>query len=281
MAITECGHGHLYDTDIYAACPYCNGGGNEINFGGGSAGFDSIGSTAPVGGGYGGYGGAPGADTYGGGYGGGYGDQQMGGSYGGYGSGTTEYLDSYGNPSGGYGYQEPQENTFRDSIGKTSPVNYSQGETDNPGHTVAPEAYRKRNEEQNKTVALGHRDMKRDPVVGWLVCIDGPEKGKDYRLFDKQNTVGRSERNDVYISEDKSISRENHARIAYEPRHNAFTLIPGENMNNIYLNGQPIYTPMPIKPYDCLEFGESKFLMVPFCSDLFNWNDGLKRDINF
>ena len=36
MAITECGKGHVYDTDQYAFCPYCNGGGNMIQFGGGS-----------------------------------------------------------------------------------------------------------------------------------------------------------------------------------------------------------------------------------------------------
>lgn len=28
MPMTECGHGHLYNTDTYATCPYCNKGGN-------------------------------------------------------------------------------------------------------------------------------------------------------------------------------------------------------------------------------------------------------------
>ena len=37
MAITECGNVHLYDTNQYASCPYCNGGGNVINFGVGNA----------------------------------------------------------------------------------------------------------------------------------------------------------------------------------------------------------------------------------------------------
>ena len=30
MALTECANGHLYDTDMYATCPYCNGGSNMI-----------------------------------------------------------------------------------------------------------------------------------------------------------------------------------------------------------------------------------------------------------
>lgn len=33
MAITNCGRGHVYDPDQYAACPYCNGGLNIIDFG--------------------------------------------------------------------------------------------------------------------------------------------------------------------------------------------------------------------------------------------------------
>lgn len=32
MAITKCGNGHIYDSDIYAACPYCNNRTNGISF---------------------------------------------------------------------------------------------------------------------------------------------------------------------------------------------------------------------------------------------------------
>ena len=46
MAIQECGNGHLYDTDQYASCPYCQGGGNRINFGASeNAPIDDIGAT--------------------------------------------------------------------------------------------------------------------------------------------------------------------------------------------------------------------------------------------
>ena len=33
-----------------------------------------------------------------------------------------------------------------------------------------------------------------DPVVGWLVCYDGVEKGKDYRIRFGQNSVGRNDK---------------------------------------------------------------------------------------
>ena len=32
-----------------------------------------------------------------------------------------------------------------------------------------------------------------DPVVEWLVCIDGPEKGRDYRIRSGNNYIGRSQ----------------------------------------------------------------------------------------
>ena len=48
--------------------------------------------------------------------------------------------------------------------------------------TVAPDMFRKQAEQSNKTVAVFRQQHGIDPVVGWLVCINGPEKGNDYRL---------------------------------------------------------------------------------------------------
>ena len=52
MAIQECANGHLYDTDQYASCPYCQGSANRINFGGpevgktvGAGAGDAVGAT--------------------------------------------------------------------------------------------------------------------------------------------------------------------------------------------------------------------------------------------
>ena len=37
------------------------------------------------------------------------------------------------------------------------------------------------------------------PVVGWLVCIEGPSKGKDYRMIAEKNFIGRSPEMDIRI----------------------------------------------------------------------------------
>ena len=71
---------------------------------------------------------------------------------------------------------------------------------------------------QNKTVGYYHKKVGIDPVVGWLLCVDGPEKGRDYRIRSGRNSIGRAENMDICISGDSSISRERHAIIAYDPK---------------------------------------------------------------
>lgn len=139
------------------------------------------------------------------------------------------------------------------------------------GKTVAPEGYRKKQEEENKTVGVFKKTHNIEPVVGWLACIEGADKGKSYELYAKINTIGRSSENDVCIQGDETISRRNHARLAYDPKHNNFRLIPEESTNNIYLNEEPIYTPSLLSAYDILEFGKSRLIFVPLCCDRFQW----------
>lgn len=57
-----------------------------------------------------------------------------------------------------------------------------------------------------------------DPVVGWLVCIKGPSRGRDYRIRSGRNGIGRSDAMDVPIAGDDTVSRENHAFLVYEPQ---------------------------------------------------------------
>jgi pSer/pThr/pTyr-binding forkhead associated (FHA) protein len=117
-----------------------------------------------------------------------------------------------------------------------------------------------------------------DPVVGWLVCIQGKEIGKDYRIKGQINTIGRSEKMDICIKDDKTISNENHARLSFSERNNTFNLIPAENKNVIYLNDNEVFTPTLLNAYDVIDFGETKLMFIPFCSDKFDWKSN-KQEI--
>ena len=153
------------------------------------------------------------------------------------------------------------------------------------GATVAPASYQAEKKEKDKekeddvgkTVAVMKRNMDTEPVVGWIVCIDGKNKGKDYRILAKNNTIGRGDKNDVCITGDNAISRENHARIAYDEKHNNYYLIPADSTNSIYLNEEPIYVPTQLNTGDLIELGESKFIFTGFCGEKFSWKDGLKK----
>lgn len=147
------------------------------------------------------------------------------------------------------------------------------GRDDTIGQTVIPESIRRRMEQEkaNRTVGEFKRKLGYEPVVGWLVCVEGPEVGKDYRLFGRINAIGRAEGNDVVLAQEHTVSQKNHVRLAYDARHNNFQLIPGDGSNVTYLNGEPLYVPQRLNAYDVLEMGETKLIFVPLCNERFRW----------
>lgn len=147
------------------------------------------------------------------------------------------------------------------------------GRDDTIGQTVMPEAIRRRMEQERdqRTVGEFKRKLGYEPVVGWLVCVEGPEVGKDYRLFGRINTIGRAEGNDVVLAQEHTVSQKNHVRLAYDAKHNNFQLIPGEGTNVTYLNDEPLYVPQKLNAYDVLEMGATKLIFVPLCNERFHW----------
>ena len=121
------------------------------------------------------------------------------------------------------------------------------------------------------TVAMVRKKTGMDPVVGWLVCIDGPEKGRDYRIRSEKNHIGRGSNMDICISGDETISRENHAMISFNPRNLHFRIAPGNSRGLVYLNDEEVEVPTDLKPYDMIEIGQGKFLFIAFCSEKFQW----------
>ena len=112
-----------------------------------------------------------------------------------------------------------------------------------------------------------------DPVCGWLVCIDGPEKGVDFRVHNGYNYIGR-EIGDIHISNDLQISREKHAMIAYDADDNTFFFGPADGRNIIKLNGRSVFNAEEIHAYDVIKVGTTKLLFVPLCSEKFTWKQG-------
>jgi hypothetical protein len=110
-----------------------------------------------------------------------------------------------------------------------------------------------------------------DPVVGWLVCIEGPDRGRDYRLRTAKNFIGRASSMDICISGDETVSRERHAVVAFEPEERRFWLLPGDAQGLVYLNGKVVYTPTELAGSDVVKVGQTRLMFVPFCGERHQW----------
>jgi hypothetical protein len=83
-----------------------------------------------------------------------------------------------------------------------------------------------------KTVLLSDVARK-TALVGWLVVMDGDQKGEDFRLRDGQNTVGSAPDSDVFLH-DQTISAK-HASIRYKD--GKFFLSDLDSSNGTFVNG--------------------------------------------
>lgn len=116
-----------------------------------------------------------------------------------------------------------------------------------------------------------------NPVVGWLVCVEGPAKGNDYRIHAGYNYIGR-DTGDIAIRGDQQISRQNHAMVAYDESDKAFYVGPSAGRNLIKVNGKTVLNPVEMQSFDVLSIGATKLVFVALCGDKFGWSEVASND---
>ncbi len=179
------------------------------------------------------------------------------------GSGATLPLEGFVSaPMGGGGEGSP-----------TMPLGASvDASAQDGGHTMAlNQAMSSADPDEGRTVALIREEKGIDPVVGWLVCVEGKEKGRDYRMHADNNFIGRSDRMDICVRGDETISRENHAIISYDTVDNAYYFSPGDGRAIVRYNGKAIFQTVQLKAHDLITIGKTEFRFVPLCGDKFQW----------
>lgn len=124
--------------------------------------------------------------------------------------------------------------------------------------------------EDSKTVGFYQKKIGIDPVVGWLVCLQGPERGRDYRIHAGQNFIGRSYEMDIIVSDDEQVSRERHCAIIFDPSGNEFYLVPGQGTQTT-LNNNLLIDSAALKEGDRIQAGGSTFVFVPFSQEGHTW----------
>lgn len=112
-----------------------------------------------------------------------------------------------------------------------------------------------------------------DPVVGWLVVIEGPGKGSAVQIGNGQNTIGREDSRIRLDFGDLEISRAEQAVISYDPRENQYYIQQGKGMNLVYLEGSPVLTPTLLENGNTISIGGTTLRFVAFCDDKFRWKD--------
>lgn len=127
--------------------------------------------------------------------------------------------------------------------------------------------------DDDKTISFGFFGMNAvQPVTGWLVCMTGDERGKDYRLHMGKNFVGRSPSMDVVLVDDKKISREKHCSVIYEPKRNIF-YVSAEGGNLVYLNNELLETSKELHEDDRITIGDTTLTFIPFSRGERKWEE--------
>ena len=132
------------------------------------------------------------------------------------------------------------------------------------------------NVDQNLTKRFYSEEKQNNFITGWLVCIAGPEKGRDYRIYHGINKVGRGYDMDINIEDDQSLSRTTYCRLVYDIRSNKYYIVP-VNGALVYLNGDSLTKPEEIYSGDMLKLGNSEFDFIAFCREGRTWNEINKK----
>ncbi len=109
--------------------------------------------------------------------------------------------------------------------------------------------------------------------VGWLAVVQGPGRGAAFTLFNGVTVIGRGEDQTVRLDfGDNSISRDNHAAIAYDPEQKAFYIGHGGKANLVRRNGRPVLSTEELAAGDEIRIGETTLRFVPLCGASFGWD---------
>ncbi len=237
-SITTCPNGHRYNSDINDKCPYC-----EREKANNSSVFSEINmsdNTVPIGG---------------------WNSSTVPDSPWNFGTERVGDGDQDGRtvPLGSNNY----ENNLEDEGTQVLKKDHEWG---SPNHTEEPEL---------KTTG-NYDEYQHQPVVGWLVCIEGPDKGKDFCLHGAKSTIGRRAGSAVCLTDLKIARTGFPALIVYDDRKtHRFYLASGDAsaQNNVELDGNMLLGQSIIEPYAEIRIEDTVLVFVPFCGDDFYWKE--------
>lgn len=123
--------------------------------------------------------------------------------------------------------------------------------------------------DENSTIGFFEIEGIGGYTAGWLVCVDGPDKGRSFTIVVGRNLCGNSAESDICLSDPELVPRM-HCSVIYEPKEIKFYITP-EN-GAVFYNGKFINKPTLLKSGDRINIGSSELIFVPFCNKNRSWN---------
>lgn len=109
--------------------------------------------------------------------------------------------------------------------------------------------------------------------IGWLVVVDGPGRGASFTLTAGLSKIGRGTDQTVSLDfGDSSISRDNHAALAFDEEENTAYIGHGGKSNIVRLNGKPLLTTEELQDADLIRIGKTTLRYVALCGPDFRWS---------
>ncbi|MEM7731941.1 MAG: FHA domain-containing protein [Pseudomonadota bacterium] len=110
--------------------------------------------------------------------------------------------------------------------------------------------------------------------VGWIVIMKGPGRGTAFVLQNPVSSIGRGADQTITLNfGDDTISRQNHAAVAYDDHMNACFLGFGGKANLVRLNGRPVLGTEQLTHGDVIRVGQTDLKFIGLCGPDFSWQD--------
>lgn len=110
-------------------------------------------------------------------------------------------------------------------------------------------------------------DSLNNPIKGWLVCVVGADRGREFPIKDKVNTIGSSPSSNIRIMGEASIVPDNHACVFYNQKMAECVLQIGKG-GSIILNDRRIDQPQILRKFDTITLGGTKLVYAPYSEGL-------------
>lgn len=113
-----------------------------------------------------------------------------------------------------------------------------------------------------------------DPVVGWLVVVEGPGKGRSLEIGIGANAIGRDSKQKIALNfGDETIHRTKHATLVFDPKSRQFFLQAGSDSRNLtYIEDTLVLAPVQLHGGEVIVIGQTRLVFVAFCGPDFSWS---------